>query len=337
MAADVAVAPGQHSRRLWLLGTLVATVVPIAVLAIAAPASTASPGTGLAWVLFVGSSVHVASTGWFYSVREVRAHMRAHKARYYLVPGALVVVASALAIVMSTRQLVWVLLAFFAWQFFHFQKQNLGVAALAARAHHARGLDSTERKALVGAGIGGIVGLLGHPALLQVAGARPYEFAFLVGAIGFGCSAAVGLWALSRRPAADRPLPYVLAYATSLLFFAPVWSFASPYGAVAGLTIAHGLQYLILMGLLAARPSTQRGSALSVLILVNVAVLLGLLLNGMSHLHDAAGAGRLLFGVYLGLSMSHFVVDAGLWRLRDEFPRTFLADKLPFLLAPERA
>jgi hypothetical protein len=31
--------------------------------------------------------------------------------------------------------------------------------------------------------------------------------------------------------------------------------------------------------------------------------------------------------------MAHFVIDAGLWRLRDEFPRTFLRDSLPYLLA----
>ena len=30
--------------------------------------------------------------------------------------------------------------------------------------------------------------------------------------------------------------------------------------------------------------------------------------------------------------MAHFVIDAGLWRLRDEFPRTFLRERLPYLL-----
>jgi len=30
--------------------------------------------------------------------------------------------------------------------------------------------------------------------------------------------------------------------------------------------------------------------------------------------------------------MAHFVIDAGLWRLRDSFPRRFLASRTPYLL-----
>ena len=39
-----------------------------------------------------------------------------------------------------------------------------------------------------------------------------------------------------------------------------------------------------------------------------------------------------VFGAYTGLLMAHFVVDAGLWRLRDAFPREFLSARLPYLL-----
>lgn len=34
--------------------------------------------------------------------------------------------------------------------------------------------------------------------------------------------------------------------------------------------------------------------------------------------------------------MAHFVVDDGLWRPRDAFPRAFLADRLPYLLPRQR-
>ena len=30
--------------------------------------------------------------------------------------------------------------------------------------------------------------------------------------------------------------------------------------------------------------------------------------------------------------MAHFVVDAGLWRMRAEFPRSFLQSRLPYLI-----
>ena len=43
-----------------------------------------------------------------------------------------------------------------------------------------------------------------------------------------------------------------------------------------------------------------------------------------------------MFGAYLGAVMAHFVIDAGLWRLRDPFPRAFLAERVPYLV-PARA
>ncbi len=62
-----------------------------------------------------------------------------------------------------------------------------------------------------------------------------------------------------------------------------------------------------------------------------MAVAGGLLLGVTSHLHGSGTALRGLFGVYLGLVMTHFVVDAGLWRQRDPFPRRLLASRVPWL------
>lgn len=323
-------------RRLWALGTVAVTVSPIVLAAATAPSGAAPPLRALTWLLFVGSSVHVAATGWFYTVPEVRAHMMRHRSRYVWAPAALVAGLSVAAIAASARQIALLLLGFFAWQFFHFQKQNLGLAALAARAHGGGSLTALERRALLLTGIGGVLGLIGHPALLQLAHLSRFEGLF---AAGFGCFVLGGLcggYAMFRRAPTSRPSPFVTVYLVSLLFFLPLWIFSSPYAAVAGLTIAHGLQYLLLVGFVAAAPGQRQPVHIGLLLLVNVALLLGLALNHMSHLHDGAPLGRALFGVYLGLSTAHFVIDAGLWRLRDEFPRAFLTRRLPFLLAPER-
>jgi hypothetical protein len=157
----------------------------------------------------------------------------------------------------------WLLLPFFAWQFFHFAKQNLGMTALAAR----------------------------------TAGAPP-------------------LRAAERR----------------VFFSVPVFVFASPYAAVGGMTIAHGMQYLLLVSLVAAGGPGQAGRALRLAVLCNVALLGGAVLAVTSHLHSGGPALRLLFGAYLGAVMAHFVVDAGLWRLRDPLARAFLARRLPYLM-----
>jgi len=112
-------------------------------------------------------------------------------------------------------------------------------------------------------------------------------------------------------------------------------SFRSPYAAVAGLTIAHGYQYLLIVGLVAGAPRKDRSGPAGVALLVAVALFGGVLLDVASHLHTSPhGAARALYGVYLGVVMAHFVIDAGLWRLRDEFPRRLLGGSLPYLLRP---
>jgi hypothetical protein len=121
-------------------------------------------------------------------------------------------------------------------------------------------------------------------------------------------------------------------YLISLLFFGPVFVFDSPYAAIAGLTLAHGFQYLLIVGLVAGAKLPGRSTLISLGILLNLALIIGLALNLASHQHGAAFPGRMLFGAFLGATMAHFVIDAGLWRLRDEFPRDFLPERLPYLL-----
>lgn len=327
-------------RRVWLAGTVLATLCPFVLAVRLAPAAGAQPVPALSWLLFVSSSMHVAATGWFYTVPEVRAHMAVHRRRYVWVPAALVVGLAAAAPLLSAGALTAVLLAFFGWQFFHFQKQNLGVAALAARATGVADLTGRERRALVAAGIGGIAGLLGRPSLLQIGTHDRCGPLCLFGAVVFAAAVALGVRGVLTRPA-PRPPAFVVLYLGGVLFFLPVFVFDSPYAAVAGLTIAHGMQYLLLITLLAGAPASDRSVGVSLLVLINLALFLGIALNRGSHLHDGTGVGRAVFGAYLGMSVAHFVIDAGLWRLRDEFPRAFLTERLPYLLAapaaPDRA
>lgn len=329
-------------RAAWLLATVLLTIGPLVLAVSLAPAIGSSPPAALVWLLFVGSSVHVGATAWFYTVGEVRTHMRRHPWRYYWFPSALIVVTAGVASVASTVEMTWILTGYFGWQFFHFQRQNLGVAALAARSLGAPGLGRVDRLALNLAGVGGVAWLVSHPALLQVdrhsrldSWLHPVlEGVAVTGACLFVGAAFAGLASTLRRTPTDRPSLYVVVYGTSLLFFAPVFLFESPYAAVAGMTIAHGMQYLLLMGLVAGTATEVAPARVGVLICLNIAVVVGIALNEASHLHGSTSVvNRCLFGAYLGVVMAHFVVDAGLWRLRDEFPRRFLTERLPYLLA----
>jgi hypothetical protein len=155
---------------------------------------------------------------------------------------------------------------------------------------------------------------------------------FPAAVITFAVFVAVGAWCLAARSPAQRPAGFCVVYLTSLTFSLPVFVFTSPYAAVAGLTIAHGLQYLLLMGLLAAAgPRTGRRLA-GLAALCNIALLGGAALSIASDQAAGGPAVRVLFGLFLGAVMAHFVVDAGLWRMREQFPRSFLRSRLPYLV-----
>jgi hypothetical protein len=94
------------------------------------------------------------------------------------------------------------------------------------------------------------------------------------------------------------------------------------------------LQYLLLMGLLAAGGPRARHRLAGLAVLCNVALLGGAALSVASDQAGGRPAVRAVFGLFLGAVMAHFVVDAGLWRMRAEFPRSFLRSRLPFLVRP---
>ncbi len=320
------------AARAWLGGTLVLTVAAAGAAILLAPAATAPAPEGLAFLLFVGSSVHVAATGWFYTVPEVRGHMRRHKARFIWIPAALIAGAGAAAMLLRPRLIECCLLPYFCWQFFHYQKQNLGIGALAAAAQRVQPLQPAERRALLAAGLSGIAALLGRPQLLQLTIRPVLQPLYPIGIGCFGLAVAAGVALLLCRRAAQRPAGFCLGYLSGLLFMLPVFVFSSPYAAVAGLTIAHGLQYLLLVALVAGGAGGGMRRAVQLAALGNIALIGGALLSVASDQQHGAPPARVLFGVFLGAVMAHFVVDAGLWRMRERFPRSFLASRLPYLL-----
>jgi len=321
-----------------------------------APPVGAPPTAALSWLLFTGSSVDVASTWWLFTVPEVRAYGRAHPARCIWIPLTLVAAGAAAAASVPPATFAWLLPAYFGWQLFHYGKQNVGMAALAASAQRVRPASKAERWPMLwtsGAAIVAVVtrpGLLGLHLQLGAWSTAPgghltalESAAHVATAAAFAVAAATGVTALARRPRAERRAGFAVTYFTSLLFPLPVFVFASPYAALGGMTVAHGAQYLLLVTMVAA---TDRGASTRparymrparLALLANIALIGGIALSTASHLHDAGPAGRALFGAYIGAVMGHFVIDAGLWRMRDPAARRFVAARLPYLVRPGTA
>ena len=130
---------------------------------------------------------------------------------------------------------------------------------------------------------------------------------------------------------AARPLEHLSSPPTRWrsCFFFPVFVFRSPFAAVSGMVIAHGLQYLWVQGAMARGPRDRYGGsdravpgrAARIAVLACVAVSGGAVLNALSGLHASSVTGaRALYGVYLGIVMAHFVIDAVVWRSETTMP-----------------
>ena len=332
------------ASRAWLWATAVLTAAALVSAVILAPPAGAAPARALSWLLFAGSSAHVASTAWLFTVPAVRGYAAQHLVKCVWVPVSLIVIASSAAAAASPAQFQWLLLPYLGWQFYHYQKQNTGMASLAASAQRAGALLRAERWPLMLAGLAGIVALIARPGLLglrvQPLGPVPFGHgAFLLSAATYVIAAAAGGAAIARRPRALRPAGFCVIYLACLLFYLPAFVFPSPYAAVGGMTIAHGAQYLLLVTLIAGGNAANVRWRLSrparLALLANISFIGGAALSTASHLHNAGHLGRFAFGAYLGVVMAHFVIDAGLWRMRDPLARRFLMTHLPYLM-PER-
>jgi hypothetical protein len=322
----------------WRTAIVVVTAASLLGVAFLAPGGAEKPSHVLAWLLFVGSSMHVASTGWFFTSPSVRRHAVDDETRALIVvPLCLVLGCVACALLLPSKRLSWLLLLFFAWQFHHFQKQNVGLVALSALSAGASALRLSERRSVVLAGLFGIMGLLADPGLLQL---HPYPslmWARAVALAGYLLVVVAGACTVLRRRR-GQPVGVSAMYVTALLFPLPIFVFTSPYAAVGGMTVAHGLQYLMLMGLVAkgsestksVRPVESGRAGLA--IMCGIALVGGVALSATSHLHlSSSPVLRGVFGLYLGLVCAHFLVDARLWRLSRPFSRAFLGSRIPFL------
>ncbi len=327
---------GEARASLWLWASVFVTCGALASCVVLAPTAGGSPDVGLAWLLFVGSSVHVASTGWLFTNPAIRRFAWQRRGRYVWAPVGLVAGGILLSATVSPRVMAWAVLLLLAWQLHHFQKQNLGQVALVGASLGLGSLRRGERAAICTTGAAGIGGVCAHPALLQLDVRPPLGgYLALLATALLVVGVARGTLALTKRPRSDRPPKFCVMYALALLFPLPIFLFTSPYAAIAGMTMAHGLQYLLLLGLVAAGNHRRRRIG-GVAALCALAVLGGAVLNVISHLHGEGPPLRLFFGVYVGLLAAHFVVDAGIWRLREPFVRAFLSQRVGYLVRSVR-
>lgn len=310
--------PDRPRRAGFATGLALATLTPLVLAPLAAPATGSGTGEFLGIFVVVAYAGHVATTGWLWTVPDVRAMVRSRPARLVVLPAAAMVGSAAVALGVPHHLFEVLLLVFFAWQFFHFERQNLGLVSLVARKWAAPPLTRPERELIAVACCCGIGALLGRPQLLGVSTiVVPASLSTaVVHTAEVGLVTCAVATAVAVRPA-RRPIPVTLAQITAVTFMAPVFIFHTAGAAVTGMVIAHGMQYLWVVGWrsLSARRRRPVSVLRTVLGIGSLAIVGGAGLEAMSELHaSGAAALRLLYGAYLGAVMAHFALDAVIWR-----------------------
>ena len=281
-------------------------------------------------IVFLGSNFHVALTGWFYTDSEMLTHFRARPVRYLLVPGILIPGSAAAFYFLDRSVSIYLVLAFFGWQLWHYQKQNVGLLSFIAAGTDGAPLSIWERRTLMLAAVTGILGFfaLGQTGALTLS----TEFAVLY-RIGLAISwllPVVFCIAIVKCAALRTNWLRLAFFLFGTLFFMPTFIFSEQMSALSAYALSHGLQYFVFMGFVSVG---KRKPIASLIKLLLIAAIGGVILD---HVRWAPKwpdfqYGYAVYGAFVGIVMTHFVLDAGIWRLREQFQRRYMREKFYFV------
>jgi hypothetical protein len=280
-------------------------------------------------LVFLGSGAHVAASYAFYVDATMRERMRGHRWRYYFVPAIVIGTAVVVFAFGSRRTTATALLLYFVWQTHHYTRQNVGVFAFATRARGTLSASDLERAAITTAGFAGVIGMITFLAPWQDTSLAPVAIHLHGLALLVYVGAVALLLACLPRAWKARDLVRFAFLVGGVVFYLPTFVYGSAFSAIASYAIAHGCQYLVFMGWLATSVRRTKGWRVMGTV-AGFALAGGLLLNSLDGLRAGGIAGG-LFGLYLGIVMTHFVLDAGVWRLSDPEQRKYMAERFEFL------
>jgi hypothetical protein len=279
---------------------------------------------------FLGGNAHVAATTFFYSDPVMRGHFREHKIRYVFVP-MLLIVGTGVAYLLAPEPVDrYVLLFFYMWQTYHYQRQNIGILSFFAAATDRAPVSKLERLSLELAAAAGMLALVKIYGLSRETVFEPFTYLiFHVASVVYILVPGVVVAAFIATPRLARNPLRALGLILFSAFYVPSFIFKDPSAATLGYALAHGLQYLVFMYFVGgSRPRPLQ--ALTTIGASGIAggLILTSMVSAMSH---GGAASRLLFGLAIGAVMSHFVVDAGVWKLRYQFQRAYMRRAFPFV------
>jgi hypothetical protein len=300
----------------WI--TLFFTVLPPAAIAISGFHVAYSKIVYLIGILGVS---HVGMTAFFFvGDRRYKEIIRSEPQRYILAPIALTLF--AFVVFTYWPKGFWPYFAVhYAWLLWHFGRQNFGIYAFLSASNRSGAVSVLERNYFSLLPIAAIPkALVLYPQIgLTPAAARVAEFSSF--ALTAACFVIAVIIALRVRHDRQR----VIAICMGLLFFLPTIASSNPLVATA--FYAHPVQYIVMMAYLAGdKKQGPVGYRLGVL----TAAGLGLWV-ALTYLSGSYGLAFL--ALTYGLTQAHFVVDAGLWKMKQPKQRAAILDSYDFLFS----
>ncbi len=332
------------SKRAFCYALLAVTLAPMAFFILLGARADIGGVAATKWLLMLLGSAHVPATLVFYADPAFRRIVAANPWRYARVPilltvGSGLVFAASSALAQGLFQC-----GFWLWLIWHYGRQNVGVNAFIAIGDSGKAPNSVERW-LITAGV--VAGMFGILQILAV-DVLPGDFNPFVRdlhRVGVYLYVVVTVAALLHL-VANRQRFTVLgaaSFLTCVFFFVPMYLTRGIDGLFLSYAIAHGCQYILFMGVttagLPATGDSARLKTVAVASMLLFACLIGWTTSSVMDWRQAEGANPptpaldFLVGAVLGFTMSHFIVDAGAWRLSQKPQREFLGRKFAFLLA----
>lgn len=294
------------------------------------------------------SNAHVAVTLVFYYDRDFKKIILANKYRYYYAPiGTIFLSGLSFALTPDKYSFFW-WSAYIFWQNWHFGKQNYGIYCMVALDGNKNSPVSVSEKALIYAStfVGSIagMGLVTNPGIFNdlcswVMGFSGKAYLLVVVA---GLIQAIAK--LSKHDM-DRSLFFLF----TVLFFCPIFLFDGTNNLRGVMTsTSHSFQYLFFMMVVAfnnvnlsSKDASQEGVSKA---LVASALFFGTIVVGgavttvrgdfgdlVQGWTSSAFLGKFVTGAMFGVVITHFIVDAHAWRLRDKPQREYVFNLFRFV------
>lgn len=310
------------------------------------PAQAAVFQPGLTALAFLGGG-HVAVTFWFYLDTRARDVLSAAKLYYYLAPLLLMGATCGLYVWLSpeSRRYAYALFALSAqW---HHARQNVGVYGFLSQAWGLGRVLPIEKRILSLSFAGSVLAGVRWYDLPVVNGAA-LDLLYVIGAVCYLLVvAAAGYFGLREYRRHARLAKTILFLCLSA-FFLPAFLFRTA-AAASSFAAAHAVQYYLLMWYVIYRspdcvssklglPGRPAGwiTAIAISALWPAAVLfvlsgLYMEVNRRVAAHFDGGIDAVVFGVVMGWVLTHYLVDAGVWRMGDPKVRRYHSASFAFL------